>query len=231
MANPLSPDDVLLLDGGLATELESMGHSLKHRLWSAKLLLEQPQAIIDAHLAYLRAGAQCIISASYQASFPGLMQFGLSRAEAVDVLLLSIDLARQAASQYCQETSATTLPLVAASIGPYGAFLADGAEYRGNYQLEPQRRQQPPSLWLLLVSGPTAPSSPTALNTVATINLTHRLYSTSTNRDWRFWLAAIPTCWPAKQYPASRKLKYSTHCWHNKPNQPGSAFPAKMASD
>jgi len=137
MDNPFTADDVLLLDGGLATELESMGHELNDKLWSARLLLEQPDVIIEAHLHYLRAGAQCIISASYQASLPGLMAYGLNRDEAENTLRLSVDLARSAVSQYCDESPGGTRPLVAASIGPYGAYLADGAEYRGDYGVNP----------------------------------------------------------------------------------------------
>ena len=129
MAGIFSKEHILLLDGGLATELEAMGHDINHMLWSAKLLLENPQAIVDAHLAYLRAGAQCIISASHQASIPGFLKLGWSRAQAVEAIMLSVELARQAVSQYCAETDLLNQPLVAASVGPWGAHLGDGSEY------------------------------------------------------------------------------------------------------
>jgi homocysteine S-methyltransferase len=132
------PEGPLLLDGGLATELEARGFDLKHKLWSAKILLEYPQAIIDAHLAYLRAGAQCIISASYQVSVPGFLQLGLSRQQAEDTLKLSVELAQQAVEQFCDQSEPATRPRVAASVGPYGAFLADGSEYHGNYGVPEQ---------------------------------------------------------------------------------------------
>lgn len=128
----------LLLDGGLATELEAQGYDLRHSLWSARLLAEAPGAIVDAHLAYLRAGANCIISASYQASQAGFMSLGMSETEALELIGLSIALARQAVDQYCEENSPSIRPLVAASIGPYGAFLADGSEYRGDYRVDKQ---------------------------------------------------------------------------------------------
>lgn len=129
----------LILDGGLATELEAQGHDLNHPLWSAKLLLEEPQAIIDAHLAYLRAGAECVISASYQASIAGFMALGLSKAQAKEAICLSVELARDAVSQYVRQYQPTISPLVAASVGPYGAYLADGSEYHGNYECSDQQ--------------------------------------------------------------------------------------------
>ena len=135
----MQPDRIpnpLILDGGLATELESMGHDLRHRLWSARLLLENPEAIRQAHLTYLRAGAGCIISASYQATIQGFVALGMSEQQALVLLDLAITLGREALDQYCAEASPPRRPLLAASVGPYGAFLADGSEYRGNYQLD-----------------------------------------------------------------------------------------------
>ena len=128
----------LLLDGGLATEIEAQGYDLKHKLWSARLLLDSPGAIVDAHMAYLRAGAGCIITASYQASIDGFMSLGLSEDEALALIDLSVDLGRQAIDRYCQEASPRVRPLLAASVGPYGAVLADGSEYRGDYDLDQQ---------------------------------------------------------------------------------------------
>ena len=126
----------LIVDGGLATELESMGYDLKHKLWSARLLLESPQAIREAHLAYLRAGADCIISASYQASIQGCVSLGMSEQEALSLLDLSVSLGRQAIDLYCEKALPGFRPLLAASVGPYGAYLADGSEYRGDYDLD-----------------------------------------------------------------------------------------------
>ncbi|MCP5107635.1 MAG: homocysteine S-methyltransferase [bacterium] len=128
---------MLLLDGGLATELEARGIVLDTHLWSAHLLPENPDAIRSVHLAYLEAGADCIISASYQASIPGFISYGLSEKEAKNLLSRSIALADEARDQYLESSTSSetgrTRPLVAASIGPYGACLADGAEYRGDY--------------------------------------------------------------------------------------------------
>lgn len=124
----------LVLDGGLATQLEAAGYDIDGDLWSAKLLQTDPRAIIDAHLAYLEAGAECIISASYQASRLGFARQGLSDAEADRLIVSSVKLACAARDEYLEASPQTgNEPLVAASIGPYGAVLADGSEYTGDY--------------------------------------------------------------------------------------------------
>lgn len=127
--------DLVIIDGGLATELERQGYNLNHPLWSAKLLLENPKAIINAHLAYLHAGAKCVISASYQASIAGFMSLGVTEDEAEQAIKLSVELAREAVELYHQQHPSKTKPLVAASVGPYGAYLANGSEYTGEYTI------------------------------------------------------------------------------------------------
>lgn len=127
------PDGVLLSDGGLATRLEAVGHDLSDHLWSARLLRDDPAAILDAHLAFLRAGAQIVTTASYQASFEGFAEAGIDGSEAERLMRLSVTLARDAVDRHASETGRTAW--VAASIGPYGAALADGSEYRGRYGL------------------------------------------------------------------------------------------------
>jgi len=124
----------VILDGGLATELEARGHDLSDRLWSARLLLTDPDAIEDVHLAYFRAGAQVATTASYQATVPGFVAAGLDESAARDAIRRSVALARSARERYAAErgTDPATL-LIAGSVGPYGAMLADGSEYRGDY--------------------------------------------------------------------------------------------------
>src|SRR5436190_13562242 len=90
------PQQLIVLDGGLATELERRGADLRDPLWSAKLLLENPDLIRQVHVDYLAAGANVITTASYQATIPGLMQRGLTHEQATEVLRLSVILARQA---------------------------------------------------------------------------------------------------------------------------------------
>lgn len=133
----LARQAALILDGGLATELERRGADLNHALWSAKMLVDNPQIIRDVHLDYLRAGADIITSASYQGSRAGFEAVGLDHAQADDLLRTSVRLAVEARDIYMQEEGAQfrLAPLVAASVGPYGATLADGSEYHGNYAI------------------------------------------------------------------------------------------------
>lgn len=142
-ANPLAPflnkSTALILDGGLATELEARGHDLSDDLWSARLLLDAPEVIQQVHFDYLKAGADCIISASYQGTIEGFMNHGLSQDMAKAMLVLSVELAVEARDRFWGDRfnrSDRLKPIVAASVGPYGAFLADGSEFTGDYDLD-----------------------------------------------------------------------------------------------
>jgi homocysteine S-methyltransferase len=121
---------ITVLDGGLATELEAQGHDLSGELWSARLLEQHPEAITAAHKAFFAAGAHVAISASYQASYEGFERAGLDRDRAAQLIRRSVSLAQAARDEMRPEDG-----LVAASVGPYGATLADGSEYRGDYGL------------------------------------------------------------------------------------------------
>ena len=127
----------VVLDGGLATQLEAQGADLTDTLWSARLLLEDPEEIVRAHLAFFRAGAQVAITASYQATFEGFAGRGIGHEEVEALLRLSVRLAADARRRWLEERAAPDGPplFVAASIGPYGAMLADGSEFRGRYGL------------------------------------------------------------------------------------------------
>jgi homocysteine S-methyltransferase len=125
----LASGGVVVLDGGLGTELARRGADLRDPLWSAKVLVESPELVRDVHSAYFAAGADVAISASYQASFAGLARRGLDHAAAEDILRRSVELAREAARVERGER------IVAASVGPYGAFLGNGAEYTGDYDV------------------------------------------------------------------------------------------------
>ena len=120
---------VLILDGGLATELEARGHDLSDDLWSARLLVDSPHEIVAVHEAFYRAGADIATTASYQASFDGFAQRGFARGEAERLLVRSVELARTA------RDNVGGAGWVAASVGPYGAALANGEEYVGRYGL------------------------------------------------------------------------------------------------
>jgi homocysteine S-methyltransferase len=120
----------LVLDGGLATELEARGHDLSDGLWSARLLIDAPDEIVAAHLAFFDAGAVIATTASYQASFEGFAAHGIDRTQTAALLRRSVELAKSARRR-CPDRKRW----VAASVGPYGAMLADGSEYRGRYGL------------------------------------------------------------------------------------------------
>jgi len=123
-----------VIDGGLATELEAAGHDLSDQLWSARLLLSEPDAIEAVHLAYYRAGSQVATTASYQATIPGFAAAGLDRATALEAIRRSVALAQDARDRFATETGRSIDGLlVAGSVGPYGAMLADGSEYTGDY--------------------------------------------------------------------------------------------------
>jgi homocysteine S-methyltransferase len=142
--NPLTPfladGGHLVLDGALATELERRGADLKDPLWSARVLLEQPALIEAVHRDYFEAGADVATTASYQASFEGFAARGLSPDEAAALMRRAVELAVRARDAFWSDWGAPageTLwrgrrrPLVAASVGPWGAMKADGSEYRG----------------------------------------------------------------------------------------------------
>ena len=127
---------VLVLDGGFATELERGGAVLDTSLWSAKLILDDPGALVKVHRAFLDAGADCISTATYQASFDGFQSMGVPRDEAERLMLEAVALAARAIREFWaidENREGRLRPLVAASLGPYGAFLADGSEYDGHY--------------------------------------------------------------------------------------------------
>ncbi len=142
-SNPIEPFiaryGAMVLDGGLATELEHRGCDLNDALWSARLLVENPDLIRQVHADYYWAGADCCVSASYQATIPGFTGRGYSESEAIDLLRLSVRLVGEARDAYwsaVDDHDQRLRPLVAASVGPYGAYLADGSEYTGNYDLD-----------------------------------------------------------------------------------------------
>lgn len=138
IASILDRYPALVIDGALATELESRGCDLRDDLWSARILLEQPEIIKQVHYDYFMAGADCAITASYQATLEGFKKRGLTESKAIELIQKSVKLAKQARDEFWADESNhanRSRPFVAASVGPYGAFLADGSEYRGNYGL------------------------------------------------------------------------------------------------
>ena len=155
IARILAEYPAVVLDGAMATELERRGYNLNDTLWSAKLLQEDPQAIYDVHYDYFKAGADCAITCSYQASVEGFSAKGIDAKTAKALIQLSVQLALEARVDFWRELQLDTnhvhinanhlkrpMPFVAASVGPYGAFLADGSEYKGCYGVSNARLRE-----------------------------------------------------------------------------------------
>ncbi|MFF7338117.1 homocysteine S-methyltransferase [Streptomyces sp. NPDC008163] len=174
-------EGTVLLDGGLSNELEARGCDLSDALWSARLLADGPGQIEAAHTAYVRAGAQVLITASYQASYEGFEQHGIGRDEAAGLFARSVELARRAAGAVDRDV------WVAASVGPYGAVTADGAEYRGRYGLTVREleRFHRPRVEALAAAGPDA----LALETVPDLDEARALLRVAGEYGLPVWLS------------------------------------------
>ena len=136
--NILDTFPLMILDGAVSTELERRGCDLNDALWSAKILMENPEVIGTVHADYFEAGADCVITASYQATYEGFMKRGLNERQARELIQLSVKIAAKARDHFWSNSDNRKnrpKPLVAASVGPYGAYLADGSEYHGDYTL------------------------------------------------------------------------------------------------
>jgi homocysteine S-methyltransferase len=138
IARLLQQQGFVMLDGGLATEMERHGADLDDQLWSAKMLAEAPELIRRVHADFLSAGADVIATATYQASFDGFARKGIDEVRAEGLMRLGVDLAVLARETFWSDRrnhASRQRPLVAASVGPYGASLHDGSEYHGNYDI------------------------------------------------------------------------------------------------
>ncbi len=142
LADILATTPLLVTDGAAGTHLEAMGCDLNDELWTAKVLKDQPQLIKQLHRDYFQAGADFGVTVSYQATIEGYLKKGLSRAQAEELIKASATLLLEARDEWWQaegKAQQRRYPIAAASIGPYGAFLANGAEYRGDYELSAQQ--------------------------------------------------------------------------------------------
>lgn len=133
---------VLIKDGGFATQLTvHVGNQVDGEpLWSAKFNATNPQAIIDTHYDFLQAGADIILTNTYQASVEGYVEYlDMNEEESIQLIKRTVQFAQIAKSKYLQaglegnQRSEDALPMIIASIGPYGAHLHDGSEYTGSY--------------------------------------------------------------------------------------------------
>lgn len=155
MTNPTTPR-VIVLDGGLSNALAERGHDLTDELWTARLLRDAPGEVAAVHRAYFDAGAHVATTASYQASVAGFEHSGMTRTEAENLITRSVTIAREVRDDVAESADDDVVRLVAASVGPYGAVLADGSEYRGRYGLSRAalRDFHAPRVELLASAGP-----------------------------------------------------------------------------
>ncbi|MBT2380768.1 homocysteine methyltransferase [Streptomyces sp. CB00316] len=176
----------VLLDGGLSNQLEAQGCDLSDVLWSARLLADAPEQVEAAHLAYLRAGAQVLITASYQATFEGFGRHGIGPERTGALLARSVELARRAAGS-ARRADPEREVWVAASVGPYGAMLADGSEYRGRYGLTASEleRFHRPRVAALAEAGPDV----LALETVPDVDEAEALVRVAEETGLPIWLS------------------------------------------
>ncbi|MFE7483307.1 homocysteine S-methyltransferase [Streptomyces sp. NPDC057552] len=176
----------VLLDGGLSDQLEAQGCDLSDALWSARLLADAPEQIEAAHLAYLRAGAQVLITSGYQATFEGFARRGIGPERAGALLARSVELARRA-SAAARRAGPGREVWVAASLGPYGAMLADGSEYRGRYGLTVREleRFHRPRVAAFAGAGPDV----LALETVPDVDEAEAMVRVAEETGLPFWLS------------------------------------------
>ena len=137
----LDKNGIMVIDGSMATALEALGANTKSSLWTAAALAQQPELVKRVHLDYFRAGADCGITCSYQATIPGLTAHGYTEEEAEKIIADSVKIFLEAREEWWNEegeTAGRAYPVCLAGIGPYGAYLADGSEYRGEYGVSDQ---------------------------------------------------------------------------------------------
>ncbi len=138
IAEVLSKERIMIIDGSMSTALEHLGASLNSNLWTAKALAETPELVKQVHIDYFKAGADCGITCSYQATIPGLMANGYSFEESEKIIVNSVKVFREARDEWWEsegKDGGRIWPLCLAGIGPYGAYLSDGSEFRGNYSI------------------------------------------------------------------------------------------------
>ena len=140
LQNILDKEKIMVIDGSMSTALENMGLNLNDSLWTAIALANEPEKVKQVHTNYFNAGADCSISCSYQATIPGFMNRGYSKAEAEKLIRRSAELLLKAKDEFMnsEEGKNRVEPLALAGIGPYGAYLADGSEYTGRYGVSDQ---------------------------------------------------------------------------------------------
>ena len=135
----LTRNKIMAIDGSMSTALENLGAEHKNDLWTAQTLVDNPDLIKKVHINYFRAGADCGITCSYQATIPGLVKHGFTESQAEEIITRSVKIFQEAREQWWNnegKAAGRVYPLCLGSVGPYGAYLADGSEYTGNYKID-----------------------------------------------------------------------------------------------
>lgn len=122
----------LLIDGAMSTALEQLGADTNNPLWTASVLDKQPNLVKQVHQEYFKVGARLAITDTYQANVQAFVANGYSERQAHALIKRAVQLARDARDEYQQATGVYNY--IAGAVGPYGAYLADGSEYTGDYQ-------------------------------------------------------------------------------------------------
>jgi len=156
----LEKQDYLILHGALGTELECQGYDVSGKLWSAEYLIRQPDIIEKIHESYILSGSDIVTTSAYQATIPGLMDYGLSKSDAENIIRSTVRIAKSARDKAwakidANEKSKRPYPLISGDIGPYAAYLANGSEYTGKYNIDKEaiRSFHKPRIALLLEEG------------------------------------------------------------------------------
>ena len=135
----LTRNKIMVIDGSMSTALENLGAEHKNDLWTAQTLVDDPDLIKQVHINYFRAGADCGITCSYQATIPGLTKHGFTESQAEEIITRSVKIFQEAREHWWNnegKAAGRVYPLCLGSVGPYGAYLADGSEYTGNYKID-----------------------------------------------------------------------------------------------
>ncbi|MBK8758272.1 MAG: homocysteine S-methyltransferase [Actinomycetales bacterium] len=188
LVDALAAGEVIVLDGGFSTQLEARGHDLSDSLWSARLLLDDPTEIRAAHADFFAAGARIATTASYQVSESGFQAAGRTAAQAREALRRSVIEARVAADT--AQAHDGLQRWVAGSVGPYGATLADGSEYRGDDRLSVAelRAWHRPRLHALADADPDV----LAVETIPSLREVEALCAELDTLGMPFWLSVTP---------------------------------------
>lgn len=130
---------VTVVDGGMGTELGKCLdlEKLHPHLWSTGALLGDAtrQLVANVHASFIAAGAQMIVTATYQLSSQSLAESAPPEKynSVAAVVELAIQTAKNARANNKNSGGSNATVMIAGSIGPIGSTIAGGKEYTGDY--------------------------------------------------------------------------------------------------